>query len=414
MKRKAANKQELEQKLERIWEYMRSGRHQGHWGMDMDHWDWVPGVGVISLLEYGTVAGKGEVIEYLLHWVGRNKQQAEGVRVINSLAPYAVFPELYRLTGDPWYLSTAQEIAGWILESAPRTREGALEHTVTEAVEFPEQVWADTVYMAVLFLARLAGLTGDRELAAAAVQQTLLHLRLLQDPATGLLFHGWNSGAGSHMSAARWARANAWVTLAVPEIVAGTGSLTAVPQELYNRYRRLASALRQAQGAGGLWHTVLDRPDYYGETSASAGIACGFLKAVKSGLLENSYLESVEVALAKILPLIREDGEVQGVSGGTPVMPSIEAYNRIERYPAVYGQGLVMQLLTEALNLGDMKDRLERQGFQEQREQGEQKGYPERQGHQGQQEHPVRQESQRRQGQSKGEAPLNVEGEAGG
>lgn len=130
----------------------------------------------------------------------------------------------------------------------PRTREGALEHTVTEAVEFPEQVWADTVYMAVLFLARLAGLTGDQELAAAAVQQTLQHLRLLQDPATGLLFHGWNSRAGSHMSAARWARANAWVALAVPDIVAGTGSLTAIPQELYSRYRRLASALRQAQG----------------------------------------------------------------------------------------------------------------------------------------------------------------------
>lgn len=248
----------------------------------------------------------------------------------------------------------------------PRTREGALEHTVTEAVKFPEQVWADTVYMAVLFLARLAGLTGDRELAAAAVQQTLLHLRLLQDPATGLLFHGWNSRAGSHMSAARWARANAWVALAVPEIVALTASLTAVPQELYSRYRRLASALRQAQGASGLWHTVLDQPDYYEETSASAGISCGFLKAVKSGLLEDAYLESAEAALAGILPLIREDGEVQGVSGGTPVMPSIAAYNTIERYPALYGQGLVMQLLTEALDLGQM--------HQEQSEQSEETG----------------------------------------
>ncbi|MEK4518975.1 glycoside hydrolase family 88 protein [Paenibacillus sp. FSL H8-0122] len=365
-KRELANRQALEQKLERIWEYMRSERHQGDWAMDIDHWDWVPGVGVISLLEYGTATGKDEVTDYLLQWVGRNKQQAEGVLVINSLAPYALFPELYRLTRDPWFLNRAQEVAAWMLETAPRTREGALEHTVTEAVEFPEQVWADTVYMAVLFLARLAGLTGDRELAAAAVQQTLLHLRLLQDQETGLLFHGWNSRAGSHMSAARWARANAWVALAVPEIVALTASLTAVPQELYSRYRRLASALRQAQGASGLWHTVLDQPDYYEETSASAGIACGFLKAVKSGLLEDAYLESAEAALAGILPLIREDGEVQGVSGGTPVMPSIAAYNTIERYPALYGQGLVMQLLTEALDLGQM--------HQEQSEQSEETG----------------------------------------
>ncbi|MEK4045575.1 glycoside hydrolase family 88 protein [Paenibacillus sp. FSL H8-0048] len=363
--RELANRQALEQKLERIWEYMRSEQHQGNWAMDIDHWDWVPGVGVISLLEYGTVTDKQEVRDYLLHWVNRNKQKAEGGWVINSLAPYALFPELYRLTGEPWLLSRAQEVAAWILETAPRTREGALEHTVTEAVEFPEQVWADTVYMAVLFLARLAGLTGDREAAAAAVQQTLLHLRLLQDPETGLLFHGWNSRAGSHMSAARWARANAWVLLAIPEIVAGTASLIAIPHELYSRYRRLASALRQAQGASGLWHTVLDQPDYYEETSASAGIACGFLKAVKSGLLEAAYLESAKAALAGILPLICEDGEVQGVSGGTPVMPSIAAYNTIERYPALYGQGLVMQLLTEALDLGEMEYRLAGQEHQE-------------------------------------------------
>lgn len=406
--------------------------------MDIDHWDWVPGVGVISLLEYGTATGKEEVTDYLLHWVNRNKQKAEGARVINSLAPYALFPELYRLTGDPWLLSQAQEVAAWMLGTAPRTREGALEHTVTEAVEFPEQVWADTVYMAVLFLARLASLTGDRELAAAAVQQTLLHLRLLQDPETGLLFHGWNSRAGSHMSAARWARANAWVALAVPEIVAGTVSLTAIPQELYSRYRRLASALRQAQGASGLWHTVLDQPDDYEETSASAGIACGFLKAVKSGLLEDAYLESAEAALVGILPLIHEDGEVQGVSGGTPVMPSIAAYNTIERYPALYGQGLVMQLLTEALDLEQTEHRLEGQGRQEDQgcqeheERQERQGRQEDQGReeheerqrrqedQGCEEHPERpggqqrQEDQQRQAQSDGMGSLNVEGEAGG
>ncbi|OMF98070.1 glycoside hydrolase family 88 protein [Paenibacillus sp. FSL R7-0337] len=417
IKRELENRQALEQKLERIWEYMRSERHQGNWAMDIDHWDWVPGVGVISLLEYGTATDKQEVTDYLLHWVNRNKLKAEGVRVINSLAPYALFPELYRLSGDPWLLSQAQEVAAWMLETAPRTREGALEHTVTEAVEFPEQVWADTVYMAVLFLARLAGQTGDRELAAAAVQQTLLHLRLLQDPETGLLFHGWNSRAGSHMSAARWARANAWVALAVPEIVAGTASLTVIPQELCSRYRRLASALRQAQGASGLWHTVLDQPDYYEETSASAGIACGFLKAVKSGLLEDAYLECVEAALAGILPLILVDGEVQGVSGGTPVMPSIAAYNTIERYPALYGQGLVMQLLTEALNAGHTK---EYEGHRERQEHEERQERQGRQEDQGRQEHSERQggqqrqEDQQRQAQSEGLGSLNVEGEAGG
>ncbi|WP_342438002.1 glycoside hydrolase family 88 protein [Paenibacillus sp. FSL L8-0436] len=344
-------KQLLEEKLDLLFECMTSPRHQGNWGMDMDHWDWVPGVGLISILDYGTAGGQDKAMNYLLQWMERNKQKAEGVKVINSMAPYAVFPELFRRTGDKWFLHKAQETAAWMLEDAPRTREGALEHTVTEAALFPEQVWADTVYMAVLFLARLASLTGDRGMAEAALQQTLLHLRLLQDTETGLLFHGWNCREGSHMSAVRWARANAWITLAVPQIVAGIKGLVPVPEELYSRYSELASALRSCQDTGGLWHTVLDRPDYYQETSGSAGIACGFIQAVRHGMLEPSYLGSARVTLEGILPLIQDNGEVQGVSGGTPVMPSEEAYNEIALYPSLYGQGLVMQLLAQALNL---------------------------------------------------------------
>jgi unsaturated rhamnogalacturonyl hydrolase len=48
-----------------------------------------------------------------------------------------------------------------MLTEAPRTREGAFEHNVTENASFPELVWADTIFMAVLFLARLARLTGE-------------------------------------------------------------------------------------------------------------------------------------------------------------------------------------------------------------------------------------------------------------
>ncbi|WP_342563882.1 glycoside hydrolase family 88 protein [Paenibacillus sp. FSL R7-0345] len=344
----------LESQLEQVFEYMTAERHAGNWGMDISHWDWVPGVGVISILDYGLAAGEDKAVHYVQEWVERNRRQAGEIRVINSMAPYAVFPGLYRRTQDSWFLLKAEEIAGWMLKTAPRTREGALEHTVTEAADFPEQVWADTVYMAVLFLARLAGLNGERRMAEAALEQTLLHLRLLQDGQTGLLFHGWNCREGCHMSAVRWARANAWITLAVPQIAAEIKGITGIPDELHIRYNQLAAALRACQAEDGLWHTVLNRPDYYKETSGSAGIACGFIRGVSSGLLDASYLASAEQALAGILPLITNDGEVQGVSGGTPVMPSVEDYGGIAVYPTLYGQGLVMQLLAQTLALPGM------------------------------------------------------------
>jgi len=338
------NNQRLTEISANIFHYMTSD-HQGNWGMDIHHWDWVPGVGIVSIAAYGQQMNEQAVMNYCEEWVGRNKGKAEQNKVINSMAPFAIFPDLYRRTGDSWYLEQAEQIATWMLEEAPRTREGAFEHTVTEDADFREQVWADTIFMSVLFLARYARLTKDAKFAEEALQQTLIHLRLLEDKSSGLLFHGWNCEAGNHMSACLWARANAWIVLATPEIVTELQELVPIPDELYDRYRALAAALREHQAEDGLWHTVLDRTDYMKETSASAGIACGFLYGIQAGMLDSSYLASATQALQVVLPLITEEGEVLGVSGGTPVMPTIEAYNTIPVYPTLYGQGLVLLLL---------------------------------------------------------------------
>lgn len=329
-----------------IFDYMTSVKRE-HWGMDIEHWDWVPGVGLISILDYGVYAEDQRAVDYAVEWAKRNEGLSDQARVINSMAPYALYPVLYRLSGNTEYLSKAREIARWMLESAPRTREGAFEHTVTEDAAFPEQVWADTVYMAVLFLSRLARAADDRGAAEAALEQTLLHFRLLQDDSTGLLFHGWDCARRNYLSGARWARANAWVMLAVPEIVRNIRGLAGIPEELLIRYRELAAELRKVQAEDGLWHTVLDRSDFYKESSASAGIACGMVKAVRTGLLDEACLQNARLALEGLLPLVTAEGEVRGVSGGTPVLASIAAYNEVPRYPTLYGQGLVLQLLAE-------------------------------------------------------------------
>ncbi|GJM70891.1 hypothetical protein HMSSN036_31070 [Paenibacillus macerans] len=196
-------KAKLQETSQSLFTYMTAG-NRDHWGMDAEHWDWVPGVGLISLLDYGIHAEERRAVDYVVQWVERNHSQAGQAKVINSMAPYAVFPLLYRLNGRGEYLAEAREIARWMIEEAPRTREGAFEHTVTEDADFPEQVWADTVYMAVLFLARLAEVAADRSLAAEALQQTLLHLRLLQHDDSGLMFHGWDCARQNHLSAAKW------------------------------------------------------------------------------------------------------------------------------------------------------------------------------------------------------------------
>jgi unsaturated rhamnogalacturonyl hydrolase len=322
------------------------------WAMNINKWDWNPGVGIVALLEYGKDARKREIFGEIEAWVGKNSEQADKVKVINAMAPYAVFPHLYAVTRNAQYAEKAGEIASWMIERAPRTREGAFEHTVTENATFREQIWADTIFMAVLFLARAARLKSDRRIAKEALLQVLLHLRALQDETTGMLFHGWNCETSDWMSASRWNRANAWIAMGVPMIleeIADDFVDSGLLGEIKDRYHKLVEALVKRQNDSGLWPTVLDRPDFYEETSGSAGIACGLYKAVRMGLVPSSMQSSADQALSAVISQISHNGAVKGVSGGTPVLASVEAYNEVPIFPTLYGQGMTLLLLSEVL-----------------------------------------------------------------
>ncbi|MBD0379925.1 glycoside hydrolase family 88/105 protein [Paenibacillus sedimenti] len=346
---KRVRKQACEEAASRIVSWMLKGQ-PGDWGMDIDSWDWNPGVGIIAILEYYECSQKPEVLSDLIKWTERNRHQSDKHKVINSMAPFTIYPRLYELTGNPYYLNKAIEIGDWMLKEAPKTREGAFEHTVTEPEAFSEQVWADTIFMAVLFLARLARVTANNKYGEEALVQLRLHFKLLQDEKTGVLFHGWDCGRSNHMSAARWGRANAWIALATPMILQDLRGMLNVPELLMERYLRLLRGLKTYQSDNGLWPVVVDRPDYRCEVSGSVGIACSFIKAANQGWVDAEYRAAANLTLEQLLDSIDDNGHVGGVSGGTPVLPSEEAYDAFEIRSTQYGQGLALFLLTEYLN----------------------------------------------------------------
>lgn len=341
-------KQACSEAAERIAALMLRGR-PGDWGMDMDRWDWNPGVGLIAILEYYECTQKPDVLNELIKWTERNRSQSDRHKVINAMAPFTIYPRLYELTGNPYYLNHAVQIGDWMLTEAPRTKEGAFEHTVTESEVFTEQVWADTIFMAVLFLARLARVTSNMKYGEEALHQLQLHYRLLQDEKTGVLFHGWDCIRNNHMSGARWGRANAWIALATPMILQELQENLKVPELLMERYQRLLQGLKAYQADNGLWPVVVDRPHYRYEISGSAGIASGFIKAAKLGWAGAEYREAADLTLELLLDSVDENGCVGGVSGGTPILATEEAYNAFEIRPTQYGQGLALFLLNEYL-----------------------------------------------------------------
>jgi len=109
-------------------------------------------------------------------------------------------------------------------------------------------------------------------------------------------------------------------------------------------------SLVKLQTAEGMWCTVLDNPESYAETSATAAFAYGILKGVRKGYLDSKYLDCGMKALEAVIKKIDSNGMVEDVSYGTPVGNEEKFYMEIPICPMTYGQALTLLLLTEALH----------------------------------------------------------------
>ncbi len=315
------------------------------WAMNMDSFDWVPGVGLFGLYKAYTVTGK--YLDFLINWTDRHLNEANGKYTINSTAPMLTVLQFYKKTGDQKYLDAALASGEYILHRAPITRDGGLEHTVTEAVEgFSEQIWADTLFMACIFMAELGNVVNDRSYIDFAIGQLKVHHKVLSD-GRGLYFHAWDCKAENNMSAVRWARANAWIILSSMYILKSVGSFDG-RERLEARIKSHAEALKRVQTESGAYRTVLDDPSAYEEMSATAGITAGLILAEKNGLIGSEFDSVILKGINAVKAATSGNGEVGGVSTGTPVLKNADEYKSVPCCPTLYGQGLAMIMYAEA------------------------------------------------------------------
>ena len=110
-------------------------------------------------------------------------------------------------------------------------------------------------------------------------------------------------------------------------------------------------SLVKYQNENGMWHTLIDDPSAYVESSATCGFGYGILRGVRMGLLPAAYEQTAWKALEPILACIGDDGVVQQVSYGTPMgRETKDFYKQIEIKPMPYGQALAMLFLIECMS----------------------------------------------------------------
>jgi unsaturated rhamnogalacturonyl hydrolase len=233
----------------------------------------------------------------------------------------------------------------------PRTKEGGFQH-ITYLEENRQQLWDDTLVMTCLPLAKIGKVLGRKDYVEEAKYQFLVHTKYLSDRKTGLWFHGWTFEGNHNFAEARWARGNCWITLAIPMLL----SILDEKESFFSRalletLRTQLDALCPLQDSEtGLFHTLLDDPTSYVESSATAGFAAGTLYAIRAGLIDDKqYKHMANNALQGVVNMIAEDGELKQTSFGTGMGSDLDFYRNIPITPMPYGQALALFALTQSL-----------------------------------------------------------------
>jgi unsaturated rhamnogalacturonyl hydrolase len=320
--------------------------------MNMDFaWDWSAGVAFYGICEAHRVTEKKEYVDFLVHWVDDYIARGIPSFTVNSVSIGHTVLYLYQVTGEEKYLSLATEMAEYLRKDAVRFGNGVFQHTVSQNYSFPEQAWADTLFMAAFFLIRIGTILKNDDYIKDSLNQYYWHEEFLQDSVTDLYFHGWDNINKNNMSSIHWARANAWAAYTM----AGALRLLSVTNPSFMRIegslRDQIAALTRKQSDAGLWHTIVDDPESYEEISASAGIAAAII-GYEGTLGQTIYRKAIDRATEGLLANVSPEGRVMNVSAGTAVMNDASGYREVPRKRIQgWGQGLMLAFLSEILTI---------------------------------------------------------------
>ncbi len=319
--------------------------------MDLS-WDWPCGVAYYGIAEAYRVTGKQEYLNFLQERADELISLGLPAWTVNTGAMGHCLLTLYEETGEERYHDIIREKIAYLRNEALRFGDSVLQHTVSENNDFPEQCWADTLFMAAFFMLRYGVKVKDDELIQDALNQYYWHIQYLQNENIGLWYHGYDNISKNHMSGIYWGRANCWAAYTMSMVGRILPKCYLYPEylEIEGSLNEQFSALKLPQTESGLWRTVLDDEEAYEELSASAGIAAAM--AVKGNPLHIKYIEK---SIQGVLKHVTSDGRLTDVSGGTAVMKDRAGYRNIsKKWIQGWGQGMALALFAAVLDYNKM------------------------------------------------------------
>jgi rhamnogalacturonyl hydrolase YesR len=216
----------------------------------------------------------------------------------------------------------------------------------------PETLWLDDMYMSIPALAQMGKLTGEAAYYDDAVRQVLQFSARMFNRQKGLYMHGWSSNTPDHPEF-YWARANGWAAMAMVELLEVLPEDHPHRTEVIDLLRAHLKGLAACQADIGLWHQLLDRPDSYLETSASAMYVFSMARAINRGWISPvAFGPAAQLGWNAVATKVNARGQVEDTCVGTGMaFDPTYYYHRPRSAYAQHGYGPVLMAGAEMIRL---------------------------------------------------------------
>lgn len=273
-------------------------------------WDWAQATLLRAIADrWENHTDKDRMLAYIRQAMDVTMDKADGIHP-NAVASGFGMAFLARVTGEEKYRQKAFELYGQYAQIV-KSSNGGVSHR-DNVVE----LWDDTVYMISLFLTEMYQLTGDETYLQELAFQVTAHAEKLEDPETGLWYHGWDNDTIPYddkccmlgwadnpyrRGGEFWGRGNGWVAMTL------ANTLHVMPQGMKEKeplkalfVKMMGTLLHCQDAATGHWFQLPVYPGEAGnfiESSCTAMFAYAMVRGIADGILPaDTYLPAVENA----------------------------------------------------------------------------------------------------------------------
>lgn len=266
-------------------------------------WNYVDGCMMTSLLSLYRQTGEKRYFDFVENFIdfyvaddGSLLGYEPQTFNLDDICESRVLFDLYQKTNKEKYLKAIHLTYKQVLRQ-PRTKEGSFWHKLI----YPQQVWLDGLFMAQPFYTRYESFLNNNK----NYNDILNHFKVVRNRMFNethrLYYHGYDASKTAFwanketgLSSNFWLRATGWYVVAIIDVIEHLDD-TYLPKKtfFFPLLKEAIDGLLQYQDKSSkLFYQVINRSDLknnYLESSGSSLIAYAILKAVRLGVLDQSY-----------------------------------------------------------------------------------------------------------------------------